>query len=116
MQAQPFRELAPDQIPDNPFHLIGSDWMLITAGPPEAWNTMTASWGGLGILWNKPVSFCFVRPSRHTRGFMDRSGLYTLSFFGPRAPSRAGVLRRPLGPGGGQGPGDRPHPRRGRRE
>jgi flavin reductase (DIM6/NTAB) family NADH-FMN oxidoreductase RutF len=42
---------------------------------------MTASWGAFGILWNKDVTVTFIRPSRHTRGFADANGLYTLSFF-----------------------------------
>ncbi|MBQ5373195.1 MAG: flavin reductase family protein, partial [Bacteroidaceae bacterium] len=46
------------------FHLIGKEWMLITAGNIKHFNTMTASWGGLGWLWNKPVAFIFVRPER----------------------------------------------------
>ena len=36
---------------DNVFSLIGDRWMLITAGTAERCNTMTASWGGLGVLW-----------------------------------------------------------------
>lgn len=35
----------------NPFHKIGKEWMLITAGNEDAANTMTASWGGVGVLW-----------------------------------------------------------------
>ena len=46
-----FREIEPAQIKDNPFKLIGSDWMLITAGQPGDMNTMTASWGGAGVLY-----------------------------------------------------------------
>ena len=61
--------------------LIGEDWMLVTAGDPSSWNTMTASWGGLGVLWNRPAAFVFVRPSRHTYGFLEKSRLFTLSFF-----------------------------------
>ena len=38
----------------NPFELIGKDWMLISAGTAEKWNTMTASWGGVGVMWGKP--------------------------------------------------------------
>jgi flavin reductase (DIM6/NTAB) family NADH-FMN oxidoreductase RutF len=75
-----FKEIPPDQIPDNPVKLIGSDWMLITAGTPESFNTMTASWGGLGVLWDKPVVFCFVRPTRYTYEFMEKSAAFTLSF------------------------------------
>jgi flavin reductase (DIM6/NTAB) family NADH-FMN oxidoreductase RutF len=76
-----FREIAPESIKDNVFKLIDKDWMLITAGTIDAWNTMTASWGGLGILWNKSVAFCFVRPTRHTYGFMEKHDRFTLSFF-----------------------------------
>lgn len=43
---KPLLEIAPQDLRDNPFKLIGSDWMLITAETPEAFNTMTASWGG----------------------------------------------------------------------
>ena len=76
-----FTEIAPEDIRDNPFQLIGKDWMLITAGDATAANTMTASWGGLGILWNKPVSFAFVRPTRYTYEFLEKEEYYTLSFF-----------------------------------
>jgi flavin reductase (DIM6/NTAB) family NADH-FMN oxidoreductase RutF len=76
-----FKETTPLEITDNPFTLIGSDWMLITAGTPDAYNTMTASWGGVGVLWNKSVSFCFIRPTRYTYEFMERTDRYTLSFF-----------------------------------
>ncbi len=75
------REVAPEGLTDNVFKLIDKDWMLITAGTMEAWNTMTASWGGLGILWHLPVAFCFVRPTRHMYGFMEKHGRFTLSFF-----------------------------------
>ena len=54
---QTFKEILPDQIMDNPFKLIGKDWMLITAGNHNSYNTMTASWGGLGHLWEKNVCF-----------------------------------------------------------
>ena len=64
----------------NPAELIGKQWMLITAGTPDAFNCMTASWGGLGFLWNRPVAFVFVRPNRHTASFMDAQKAFTLSF------------------------------------
>ena len=66
---------------ENPFKLIGEQWMLITAGDKESFNTMTASWGGLGWLWNNPVAFIFVRPERHTHDFLESSDKVTLSFF-----------------------------------
>lgn len=64
----------------NPAELIGKQWMLITAGTPDAFNCMTASWGGLGFLWNRPVAFVFVRPNRHTAKFIDARAAFTLSF------------------------------------
>ena len=65
----------------DPFRLIGTDWMLVGAGTGTDWNAMTASWGGLGHLWQKDVAFCFVRPSRHTFGYTERSDRFVLSFF-----------------------------------
>ena len=38
----------------NPFELIGQKWMLISAGTGDKWNTMTASWGAVGVMWGKP--------------------------------------------------------------
>jgi flavin reductase (DIM6/NTAB) family NADH-FMN oxidoreductase RutF len=69
----------------SPSNRIGSGWMLITAGDalPDSgdWNTMTASWGGLGVLWGRDVAFMFIRPSRRTFGFANDNPLFTLSFF-----------------------------------
>jgi flavin reductase (DIM6/NTAB) family NADH-FMN oxidoreductase RutF len=65
----------------NPFTLIGEDWMLITAGDIHSFNMMTASWGGLGILWGKEVAFCFIRPTRYTYNFVNENRFFTLSFF-----------------------------------
>jgi flavin reductase (DIM6/NTAB) family NADH-FMN oxidoreductase RutF len=67
----------------NVFDMIGKQWMLITSGDAEVrFNTMTASWGGMGVLWNKNVCFCFIRPSRYTYEFMENGDTFTLSFFG----------------------------------
>jgi flavin reductase (DIM6/NTAB) family NADH-FMN oxidoreductase RutF len=79
--ATDFMRIDPYKLKDNVFKLIDLDWMLVTAGTPERWNTMTASWGGLGVLWNRPVSFVFVRPTRYTYEFMQENERFTLSFF-----------------------------------
>lgn len=63
------------------FDLIGKQWMLVTAGTKESFNTMTASWGGLGILWNKNVATIYIRPSRYTHDFIEKSDKLTLSFY-----------------------------------
>ena len=49
--------------------------MLITAGSKDSFNTMTASWGGFGWLWNGPVAFIFVRPERFTHDFLESSDI-----------------------------------------
>ena len=77
-----FRPVDPKTLPDNPFDLLGRQWMLITAGPLSGFNTMTASWGALGVLWNRDCAFIVVRPTRFTFEFMERSTHFTLSFFG----------------------------------
>lgn len=63
----------------NPFELIGKDWMLISAGTAEKWNTMTASWGGVGVMWGKPSATCYIRQSRYTKTFVDDSEFFTLT-------------------------------------
>ncbi len=63
------------------FSLIGKEWMLVTAGDSSKFNTMTASWGGMGWLWNKPVAFIFIRPERYTYQFIENTDHLTLSFY-----------------------------------
>jgi len=74
-------KIRPKEIKENIFQLIGSDWFLLSAGTPENFNTMTASWGGMGVLWNKNVVFCFVRPPRFTFGFMEQNDFFSMCFF-----------------------------------
>jgi flavin reductase (DIM6/NTAB) family NADH-FMN oxidoreductase RutF len=76
-----FTEIAPVDIRHNPFQIVGRDWMLITAGKPDSFNAMTASWGTWGHLWERDVAICYVRPQRFTYGYMERSIVYTLSFY-----------------------------------
>jgi flavin reductase (DIM6/NTAB) family NADH-FMN oxidoreductase RutF len=76
-----FVETAPGTLGDNAFKTIAKDWMLITAGTLDAFNTMTANWGGWGYIWNRDVTFSFVRPQRHTFGFMEAASHFTLCFF-----------------------------------
>ena len=76
-----FRSINPQEIFDNPFKLIGSDWGLVTAGNHDSMNTMTVSWGGVGIMWNRPVAFTFIRPQRYTFEFVEREEFYSVCFF-----------------------------------
>ena len=75
-----FTEIKAEELKDNPFELIGKQWMLITAGNEEKCNTMTASWGGVGIMWGKPTATAYIRDSRYTKEFLDNGDLFSLSF------------------------------------
>lgn len=66
----------------NAVSMFDDKWCLITAGTKESYNTMTASWGAMGELWNKDVCFIFIRPQRYTLEFTEREDYFTLSFFG----------------------------------
>lgn len=77
-----FIAVAPEQLEENFFQAIGKDWMLITVQRGEKVNPMTASWGGAGILWAKPVVFVFLRPHRLTREMLDDVDGFSLNFFG----------------------------------
>ena len=74
-----FREISPAELTDNPFTLIGQDWLLVTAAAEGRANTMTASWGGLGVLWSLPVATIYLRPQRYTKEFVDKSAAFSLS-------------------------------------
>ena len=76
-----WKEITTHEWKGNPFEAIGKQWMLITAGNEDKCNTMTASWGSLGVLWNKDVSFTFIRHSRYTFEFAEREEYYSLCFF-----------------------------------
>lgn len=76
-----FTTVHPEDISENAIRLIGKEWMLITAGSIGSYNTMTASWGALGMLWNKPVVFIFIRPQRYTFEFVENNQLFTCCFF-----------------------------------
>ncbi len=67
----------------DPFHLIGKEKLLLSAGTPENYNTMTASWGTMGILWNKKVVSALIRPQRFTYDFFEREPYFTVSVLRP---------------------------------
>lgn len=76
-----FIEIKPEELNKSPFQLIGSDWMLITAEKNRKVNTMTASWGGFGVIWNKNIASIVLRPQRYTKEFVDSSDTFSLTFF-----------------------------------
>ena len=55
------KAIEPSLVKDNFIEIIGKEWMLVSAGDKDKFNMMTASWGSMGFLWNKPVVMVFVR-------------------------------------------------------
>ncbi|PLX07749.1 MAG: flavin reductase [Marinilabiliales bacterium] len=76
-----FEKISWQELNDNVIRMIGKDWMLVAAGTEDDYNMMTASWGTLGWLWERPVSTIYVRPQRHTHNYTEREEYYTLTFY-----------------------------------
>ena len=81
----------PEQLP-NVFDEIGRKWMLICTNDPNPdtkaaahANAMKASWGGMGVLWNKPVCAVFIRPQRYSFGLAEQGERFSLNFFDSEA-------------------------------
>lgn len=76
-----FKEVKAEELQFNPFTKIGKEWLLITAGNEEKFNTMTASWGGVGVFWGENVVTTYIRPQRYTKEFVDANETFTIAFF-----------------------------------
>lgn len=91
------REISASELDRNVFDLIGREWMLITAGDGQKANTMTASWGGLGVIWGTPAATVYVRPQRYTKEFIDAQDTFSLSFLGEGHREQLAYLGRVSG-------------------
>ncbi|MGN0316104.1 MAG: flavin reductase family protein [Fusicatenibacter sp.] len=91
------KEINVKDLTKNPFSMIGDEWMLITARKGDQVNTMTASWGGVGIMWGKNIATCYIRPQRYTREFVDAGDTFTLSFFDGEQKKAMGYVGRVSG-------------------
>lgn len=82
------KKIEVSELNDNVFTTIGKEWMLVTAGNKDNFNMMTASWGCLGWLWNKPVAVMFIRPERYTHQLIEQLDDVTLVFLGNSEEAR----------------------------
>ncbi len=76
-----FQPLPIEETELNPFKTFGKDWAALTAMAEGKVNAMTISWGALGELWGKHVVTVYVRESRYTKTLMDKSEVFSLTFF-----------------------------------
>lgn len=74
------KEFDVENLNNNTFELIGKEWMLVAAGDNIKHNMMTASWGSLGVLWNKKIVTVFIRPTRYTLEFVENNDYFSLNF------------------------------------
>lgn len=74
-----YKAVAAEDFDENIFNLVGKDFTVITAG--ENPNSMVASWGGVGIMFNKPVTWNFLRANRYTLEKIRETGTYTMCYF-----------------------------------
>lgn len=77
-----FKEISTSELCFNPFDKIGKEWFLVSSGDESGWNTMTASWGFMGVMWGKNVIETVIRPTRYTYEFIEKNDLFTVSFLG----------------------------------
>lgn len=76
-----FKTISIEELNKSACKMIGKDWMLVTAAKDGKVNTMTASWGGLGVMWGKNAAFIVIRPQRYTKEFIDNSDRLSLTFY-----------------------------------
>ncbi len=91
-----FKEITAAQFDKNPF-MIGKEWMAVTAEQDGKVNAMTASWGGLGFMWQKNVAFIVLRPQRYTKELIDRSGTFSLNYLAESYRQTLGYLGKVSG-------------------
>ncbi|WP_455542050.1 flavin reductase family protein, partial [Intestinibacter sp.] len=53
--------------------------VLLTTKANDKVNTMTISWGTLGIEWNKPIFTTFVRENRFTKSQLEKNPEFTIN-------------------------------------
>ena len=78
---QLFKEISPEEIPDDVFTLAGKVFPVITAGKQDHYNAMTGSGGGMGMLFRKPAIWCVLRSDRYTLELMVKEQTYTMTYF-----------------------------------
>jgi len=87
-----FKEIDVKTMQINPFTMLKDEWALVSAGAADKYNTMTVSWGAMGIMWHKPVAVIFLRPQRYTKEFIDNLDVFTVSFYPKEYKKALGVL------------------------
>jgi flavin reductase (DIM6/NTAB) family NADH-FMN oxidoreductase RutF len=78
-------EIKAGELRINAINQWDKNWFLLTSGSfiERKFNSMTISWGSMGVMWGKPFVQVVVRPSRHTFSFMEKYPDFTICSFSP---------------------------------
>ncbi|GHV56658.1 hypothetical protein FACS1894182_03660 [Bacteroidia bacterium] len=76
-----FKQISPEEISDNVFTLVGKVFPVVTVGNKDNYNSMTASGGGMGMLFRKPMTLVLFPTNRYTLELIEKEQKYTLSYF-----------------------------------
>ena len=76
-----FRKIDIKDFNENPFTLFKKDAALMTVGTLADHNTMTVGWGTLGILWRNEIAIAYVKPTRYTFEYMDKTDTFVFAWF-----------------------------------
>lgn len=88
-----FQPMDIKEIDINPFNMISSDWFALTAEADNKVNSMTAGWGGFGVMWGKNVAYIVVRDSRYTREIIDKADTFSMTFFDMKNKQNRVILK-----------------------
>lgn len=72
-------EIKPNDLSESVIDLIGKEWLAVSAGNKDKFNTMTASWGFVGYMFNRNVAMIVIRPERYTYEFLETETHFTLT-------------------------------------
>jgi len=78
---QLFKQISPEEIPDDVFTLFGKVFPVITVRTLESCNAMVASGGGMAVHFRKPATWLIFPSNRYTLELIKKEQKYTLSFF-----------------------------------
>lgn len=78
---QSFKKITPEEIKDNVFTLTGKIFPVVTVGNKDYYNSMTASGGGMGLLFKKPTTMLLFPSHRYTLELIQKEQKYTMSYF-----------------------------------
>lgn len=64
----------------DPISLFGEGCVAVVENEEKA-NPITIGWGGIGVLWGKPMCTVFIHESRYSKHMFDEVETFSICFF-----------------------------------